>query len=88
MGNNWNKSQQFSKVRPKKKGLYVLTKGTRSSLGGWVEMTAGLHKWNGHIWDIQEHELPISWRYSTPKDIKEMGDGCEKINKKHYESII
>ena len=88
MGNNWNKSQLFSKVHPKKKGLYVLTKGTRSSLGGWVEMTAGLHKWNGHIWDIQENELPISWRYSTPEDIKELRDGREKENKKPYKSII
>ena len=88
MENNWNKSQLFSRVRPKKKGLYVLTKGTRSSLGGWLEMSAGLHKWNGHTWDIKDNEFPISWRYSTPEDIKELRDGHEKENKKPYKSII
>ena len=51
-------------------------------------MTVGLHKWNGHVWDIKENEFPISWRYSTPEDIKELRDGHEKENKKPYKSII
>lgn len=61
----------FAKEKPKKKGFYMVLKGVRHPLRTWLETSYTIAKWNGKVWDIDDESVVISWRYSTPQEIKE-----------------
>ena len=49
----------------------MILKGVRHPLRSWLETSYTIAKWNGKVWDIDDESVVISWRFSTPQEIKE-----------------
>ncbi len=61
------------KIKPKKKGEYILMVARKSTLGLWYNLFMFNVYWNGHTWDLPEVYVPVQWKYFKNTDQEKFG---------------